>query len=148
MDALKGDLGAAIVAIMWAIYAIADKIRQDRAERKRQGTTDGSTQALMTSWETAIKSANELADKERNRAFDLAESTSRLSGDLGRAQAELEFERNLRKTYENTAIQFRETAASLEHEVRNKDKTIAELVALNRNLMQLASCANPAIEGD
>lgn len=148
MDALKADPAAFIVAVMWAIYAIAEKIRQDRAERKRQSTTDSSTQALMTSWENAIKSANGLADRERDRATELAESNSKLSGDLGKTSAELEFERTMRRTFEGSAAHFRETAVSLEHELRNKDKIISELVTLNRSLMHLAGCEQPAIEGE
>lgn len=148
MDALKTDPAALIVAVLWAIYAIAEKIRQDRRDSKRQSSHDGSIQALMTSWENAIKSANDLADRERERATVLADANSRLNGDLGKTAVELEFERNMRKTFEGTSAHFRETAVSLEHELRNKDKTIAELVALNRKLMQLAGCQQSAIEGE
>lgn len=137
---LTGLVIAACIALIW----IGQSLRRDKQESKLIAQLQASLEASNAS----MAAANGIAAQERHRADTIAAQLFALSATAARANTllesvskELEREAHANDALRSRISQLEKTVESLVLEIRNKDKSIGELVRLNRQL--LASLPTP-----
>lgn len=137
---MKDNVGAMLVGALWAIYTLADKVWRDHADRRRMTNNDNTSVSLVDQLTVALKNATELASSERNRADGLAKEVNQLSIRIGSLEAKLERAEHDRDRVMAEVETSRQGYTDLVLEIRNREKTIKELVALNRQILGSMGC--------
>ncbi len=138
---LAGLLIAACIALVW----IGQSLRRDKQESKLVAQLQESLEASNA----AMAAANAIAAQERQRADLISSQLLALSVSASRANVlmeamsrDLERESTTNENLKQRIVHLEHTVESLVLEIRNKDKSIGELVKLNRQL--LASLPTPS----
>ena len=131
-----GTVGAITVGALWGVYVLADKIRRDSRDRKKQADADTTENSLHAQLSQSLSAANATITQERDRADKLTKEVGELSNKVGRQEVQLEHANKTISSLEKTVERLRGTVEELVFENRNKDRSITELVALNKQLLR------------
>lgn len=148
LDAIRNNVGALSVGALWMIYILGDKVWKDNQDRKKTKNTDGVENSLMKSLTESREAATKQAETERTRADALSSKVSELSLQVGQLTAKLEYSEKGRTEAEEEVEEMKETVEALVIENRNKDKSISELVDLNRKLLRSVGSPLPVIPNE
>lgn len=146
LNALKNNIGALVVGALWMLYVIGDRILRDRMERKAQTTQVTGAGNLISQLNTSLQDTIRLHATERDRADRMAEKVSELSIQVGKLESALKHAEDTRDRLQIEVTAMKSTVEELAVAVRNKDKSIAELVDLNRKILKSMGAALPAAE--
>jgi septal ring factor EnvC (AmiA/AmiB activator) len=143
LNAIKSNMGALVVGALWMIYVIGDRLLRDKVDRRAQTTAVNGTGNLISQLNTSLQDAIRLGTTERDRADKLSDKVSDLSIQVGKLESALLHAEDTRDRLQTEVKQLRATVEELAVTVRNKDKSIAELVDLNRKILRSMGAALP-----
>lgn len=146
LEAIKGNLGALAVGAAWMLYVVGDKILRDKQERKQQADTVKGAGSLIEQLNKSLQDAIRLHNAERERADKMADKVSDLGMKVGQLESALKHAEEGKARVEEEVHQLRASVERLVIEARNKDKSIAELVDLNRKILRTMGAAVPAAD--
>lgn len=144
-ETVKNNGGALAVGALWMLYVIGDKVWKDAQERKKTKETDKAEGSLIGNLAEALKNAQERGLNDRTRADDYAIKYADLSAEVGTLRAKLEFAEKRAERAEEEVEELRDTVETLVIENRNKDKSINQLVDLNRKLLRSMGTTPPPV---
>lgn len=148
IDAIRNNGGALGVGALWMIYILGDKVWKDTQDRKKTKDTDKIESSLMKSLSESLANATKQAEAERTRADALGSKATELSLQVGQLSAKLEYTEKGKTEAEEKVEEMQETVEALVIENRNKDKSITELVDLNRKLLRSVGSPVPVIPNE
>ena len=146
IEAIRNNLGALAVGAAWMLYVIGDKVLRDKQDRKQQADTVKGAGSLIEQLNKSLQDAIRLHNSERERADKMADKVSQLGIKVGQLESALKHAEEGKARVEEEVHQLRSSVERLVVEARNKDKSIAELVDLNRKILRAMGAAIPAAD--
>jgi chromosome segregation ATPase len=151
LSSLKNDpgtlFGALLTGGLWALYAIYDKLIGDSRNRRQQAGVDKGTTELIASLRTDRDEANQKEREEQERADRFARENMELSIDLGGLRADLRHSQEARAELKEKLDRATAHIEQLVVEIRNKDRSITELVKQNRQILRAIGSSPETPEG-
>lgn len=141
-DLLKTNMGGLVVGALWMIYAIGDKVLRDKTSRKSGDQEVKGTGGLIDQLNASLRDAISLHKMERERADAMANKVAELSAEVASMKATLKFTEERKEALESEVKSLRCTVEQLVIEARNKDRSITELVELNRKMLRSMGAAS------
>lgn len=126
---------------VWAVYSIVRKLYNENKQREAIDTANTDT---IKSLRQMHVESQEVIRNERDRADAYAKKLQEFSEVMGQTKAELKHAQEHRDALTLEVVDFKQTIAQLVEENRNKDRSINELVDMNRKLLRVLS-PRPAI---
>lgn len=149
--AAMGHIPSGIFGILAAgIFAVA-LVHQSLRRERQEGALINQLQSALSNASEALNQATTVAAQERLRAdtigarlLSLTEQSARseatLSGVTERLTTEMRNNQTMRERIQALEI----TVEQLVHEIHEKDRSINELITLNRNLLSSLPIPNPS----
>lgn len=127
-------------------YAWYNRFMSDRTTRKAGEQEVSGSGILIKQLNHSLQDSIKLNQAERARADEMATKVSNLSIKIGSLEAALKHSQEQRADMHAEVTRLRTAVEQLVVENRNKDRSITELVALNRKLLRAMGDDNPAAE--
>ena len=140
----KENVGGLVIGGLWLMYAFSDKFIRDKQDRKAQADNVKGAGSLIEQLNKSLQDAIKLSASERERADKMAEKVSDLSVKVGQLESALSHAEAGKARMEKEVESLRGTVEQLVVEARNKDRSITELVDLNRKILRAMGAATPA----
>lgn len=147
LQSLKNDPGALVVGGLWALYAIWQTIRQNFRDNRQQSSVDKGTAELVAALRLSESEANRKEREEQERADRFARENMELSIDLGGLRSDLKHSHEARAEQKEKLDRATAHIEQLVVEIRNKDRSITELVRQNRQILKAIGSSPDAPEG-
>lgn len=146
--ALQNDPGALIIGALWGLTTIGNQIRESRRNQRTQSLVDAGSATLNTNLQKAYESQTVTLREERDRADRLANAMTEVSVELGQLRASLRYVTEDRDETRQEVLRLKETIEQLVVENRNKDKSITQLVSVNRQILRSIGSDVNALESE